>query len=252
MIPPKSSLSAHLGPLYPGQTLTGKLRAARRDGFSEVEFWELTPEQAEAVRASGLRVCSVNVPRGAETDCGRMGDPAAVSWWRTAFDETLATAVRAGARFVNLIAGRRLGCGADQDAILVGNLDWALARSREADVELILEPLSDTAYPGSLITTCERAAEIRDALHEPHRLGLLFDAYHVACSGLEPATVFRRHAAEVRHVQIADAPGRGEPGTGSIDWTRFFDTLRDTGYRGSVGLEYHPGDGLAGLGWTTD
>jgi hydroxypyruvate isomerase len=81
-------------------------------------------------------------------------------------------------------------------------------------------------------------------------LGLQFDTYHVARIEPDVVAAYRRVAPLVRHVQIADHPGRHQPGTGRIDWSAFFRALDESGYEGAIGLEYRPlGDATAGLAW---
>jgi hydroxypyruvate isomerase len=71
-------------------------------------------------------------------------------------------------------------------------------------------------------------------------VGLLLDVYHVARAGGEPAAAIERHAALIRHVQLADFPGRGQPGTGALDIWALLQCLDANGYAGAVGLEYEP------------
>jgi hydroxypyruvate isomerase len=82
------------------------------------------------------------------------------------------------------------------------------------------------------------------------RVGLQFDVYHAAMLGLDPAQAFLQHLPRIAHVQFADSPGRHEPGTGNLDFAAIFRTIRDSGYSGWVGAEYHPAAATAaGLKW---
>lgn len=244
---------AHLGLLYPAVSLSERVIAAAEDGFSHVDFWEVPPGEldrvADSVASAGVQVNSINVPRGSHAECGRMADPEQVAQWRRSFEETLSAAVCLGVQFINMVAGNRQP-GVDQDAVLTENLNWALSRTPVDGAQLLIEPLSETTYPGYLITSCEQVIRLRAGLDEPGRLGLLFDTFHVAAEGHNVSTVFAEYAPWVRHVQVADSPGRGDPGTGDIDWSRFFRILADRDYRGKVSLEYVPSDARAGLGWT--
>jgi hydroxypyruvate isomerase len=78
-----------------------------------------------------------------------------------------------------------------------------------------------------------------------HPIGLQCDLYHVAASGEDPVAILQRVAPWLRHVQIADYPGRAEPGTGTIDWPVVFETLQQIRYEGFVGLEYRPSGNVA-------
>ena len=79
---------------------------------------------------------------------------------------------------------------------------------------------------------------------------MLFDAYHAAAKGIDPVAFVEKHLDVIAHIQVADFPGRHEPGTGRIDYDRFFDRLDRLGYGGSVGCEYKPvGRPAGGFGW---
>jgi hydroxypyruvate isomerase len=103
----------------------------------------------------------------------------------------------------------------------------------------VVELLNPHDTPAYLVTDPEVARELVEPLAGAG-LRLQLDTYHAARIGLEVATVFRDLAPLVGHVQVADAPGRHEPGTGAIDWPAFFTALASAGYDGAVGLEYVP------------
>ena len=109
---------------------------------------------------------------------------------------------------------------------------------------VVVEHLNGADVPGSLLPTPADAARfVREVGHEGARL--LYDAYHAGRAGLDPAADVGRYAELLAHVQYADAPGRGAPGTGVVDLWRFVDRLESLGYAGAVGLEYHPAAGAA-------
>jgi hydroxypyruvate isomerase len=120
-----------------------------------------------------------------------------------------------------------------------------------SEVTFLLEPLNNLDSPRYLVNTPDEAAELIGRIDRP-QVGLLFDAFQVARMGLDPVEQLERHFGLVRHVQIADAPGRHAPGTGEIDYPAFFAALERLGYDGAVGLEYTPADGQdsdAALAW---
>lgn len=254
-------LSAHLSTLYPDLAFNERISAAAADGFRWVEFWDC--EEAPPVGISrrlaeaGLRVALINVSPGWEPDdCGRMADPGAVTWWRREFSETLVAAELLGTRSINLLAGQ---CppGGDLDShgelawsTLMANLDWAARQVSGSRINLVLEPLNGIDRPGYMLPTCDAAAALISELDAQGTIGLLFDAYHVQMSGADPARLFERHKTLIRHVQLADAPGRHEPGTGSINFRTVFAAIGAGGYQGPVGLEYLPSSGRgANLAW---
>ncbi len=248
--------AASVGFLYPELPYLERFAAARRDGFDAIETtWPLAPVDAvvAAVRDAGLGVVLLNVNEGdlAGGDRGHPNDPARVGEWRRDFDAAVELASAVDCPTLNVLAGNEVD-GApldDQLACLRANLAWALPRAAECEIRLVVELLNAPEHPRHLA----RDIDATMALLAPHveaGLRLQFDTYHVARNGLDPVAAFARVAALVGHVQIADEPGRHEPGTGSIDWPAFFAALDHAAYEGAVGLEYRPlGDTSNGLGW---
>jgi hydroxypyruvate isomerase len=118
-------------------------------------------------------------------------------------------------------------------------------------VRLLIEPLNRVDMPDVLLAEFELAAELIDE-QRSDRLGLQFDVYHAAMNGLDPCRAFADHARLVRHVQFSDAPGRHEPGTGSIDFEAILAAIHGSGYDGWAGAEYVPsGQTETTLGWLT-
>ncbi len=120
------------------------------------------------------------------------------------------------------------------------------------DVGLLIEPMNAADMPDALLTDVDEAAAlIRDELHGV--AGLMFDVYHVARGGKDVVEAFRRNRDVVRHVQFSDAPGRHEPGTGTIDFGSVFAGLEAAGYTGWFGAEYLPTrPTVETLGWMND
>jgi hydroxypyruvate isomerase len=106
---------------------------------------------------------------------------------------------------------------------------------------LLLENLNSRVdHPGTFLDSTERALDIITAV-DSSRVALLYDAYHSLVMGEDPAGLFAAgRAARIAHVQLADVPGRHEPGTGEVDWARFRRSLTDVGYTGTIGYEYFP------------
>ncbi len=249
-------LAASVAFLYPELPYLERFAAARRDGFEAIETtWPLPPAESvvAAVREAGLGVVLLNVNEGdlAGGDRGHANDPARVGEWRRDFDAAVELASAVDCPTLNVLAGNAVDGAAldDQLACVGANLGWALPRAAERGIRLVVELLNGPEHPRYLA----RDLDATLALLAPHvgaGLGLQFDSYHVARNGLDPVAAFRTAARVVGHVQIADAPGRHEPGTGSIEWAAFFAGLDDAGYEGAVGLEYRPlGDTSEGLSW---
>jgi hydroxypyruvate isomerase len=247
--------AANVGFLYAELPWAERFAAARADGFEAIESaWPADPEAfARSVGAAGLRVALLNVFAG-DLDAGERGhanDPAEVRRWREDLEAALRLAARVGCPTLNVLVGNRLAGVEDerQWACMEANLAWALARAREAGVALVTELLNPFETPDYLVTDLGSAMRLVERFRDAG-LRLQLDTYHAGRIGLDVAAAFGAVAPVVGHVQLADAPGRGEPGTGTIDWPAFFDVLAGGPYDGAVGLEYRPAAGTtAGLAW---
>jgi hydroxypyruvate isomerase len=221
--------------------------AAREAGFSTVETWWPRPglgaEWADEVRRHGLDVALVNCDGGSieAGERGFLNDPARRDESVQAFREAVALASRAGAPRINLLVGREL-----RDTPRSAQLDTAVAVVRECaalaereGLVILIEPINELDVPGYLVPTPARAVEFVEAVGS-EAVRLLYDAYHVARGGADPIVDVASWIGLVEHVHYADCPGRGAPGTGSVDLARFVDALEPAGYGGVVGLEFDP------------
>ena len=222
--------------------------AAKAAGFEAVEFWwpfpTATPSNAEvnafvaAIEAAGVRLTGLNFAAGDMP----AGDRGLVSWpgreaeFRTSVDIAVGIGELLGIEVFNALYGNRLPDADpdEQDALALENLAYAASRTRAA---VLLEPVSGAErYP--LLTAADALAVI-DKVGAPN-VRLLADLYHLTVNGDDVDAVLSEHADRIAHVQIADAPGRNEPGTGEIDFDRHFTALEKAGYAGWIGLEYKP------------
>jgi hydroxypyruvate isomerase len=234
-----------------------RFAAARRAGFSQVEFpWPDDPATtAGAVHATGLRVALLNMDAGdlAAGERGWPNDPSRVEEWRTGFADALALARDVGCRAINVLAGNAVrGAGVDaQLACFEHNLRWALPLAADDGVALVTELLNRPENPAYLLATLDDAEPLLRTL-APLGWKLQLDTWHLALTVADVPAAIRRAAPHVGHVQVADVPGRHEPGTGSLDWAAIGEALR--GYDGPIGLEYVPSggtvDGLPGVAAT--
>jgi hydroxypyruvate isomerase len=123
---------------------------------------------------------------------------------------------------------------------LVEVFSQAVERTQGSGVKLVLEPVNTRVdHPGALLDRTADAVYIARGVGSD-RFGILYDLYHSITEGEDPATELANAGGLVDYVQIADSPGRGEPGTGTIDWPVQLATLHDSGYAGPLGLEYFP------------
>jgi hydroxypyruvate isomerase len=248
--------AVNVGFLYPELRYLERFAAVRADGFEAIESaWPVVGSEdfVAAVRGAGLRVALLNVAAG-DLDAGERGhanDPTAVARWRLDFEAALRLAAAVDCPVLNVLAGNRVP---DIDAelqldCLRGNLEWALPRATREGRRLVVELLNPWDTSDYLVTDVA-AAEALIAPLAGDGLRLQFDTYHVGRIEPDVPGTFTRLASLVAHVQIADVPGRHEPGTGTIPWVAFFDAIAASGYDGAVGLEYRPrADTATGLSW---
>ena len=229
--------------------------AAKEAGFDAVEFWwpfaVAVPADGEveafvrAVGDAGVRLVGLNFFAGdmAGGDRGLVSWPARSGEFRDNVEVTVGIGERLGCRAFNALYGNRVE-GADpaaQDDLAVENLAFAGRAAARIGGAALVEPVSGAPrYP--LRTAADAVGVIDRVAGETGvgNLGFLCDLYHLAVNGDDLDRVITTYGDRVAHVQIADAPGRHEPGTGTLDLDRHLGALTAAGYRGWVGLEYVP------------
>jgi hydroxypyruvate isomerase len=134
-------------------------------------------------------------------------------------------------------------------ALYAVNLAWAAEKAKAAGIGLVIEPLNPRDAPGYLLNTQEQGAAIVAAIGRD-RIGLQFDVYHCQTAQGDVTTRLEKLMPFIAHMQLADVPGRHEPGTGEIGWEFLFRRIDELGYQGWLGCEYAPvGDTVEGLAW---
>jgi hydroxypyruvate isomerase len=235
--------------------------AAREAGFDAVEFWwpfdRTVPSNAEvadfveAVRDSGARLVGLNLPAGDMP----AGDRGLVSWpgrsaeFRAGVDCAVSIGEQLGVRVFNALYGNRLPDAdpAEQDAVAIDNLAAAAAAVTRIGATVLVEPVSGAPhYP---LRTAADVLAVTGRVPAGN-VALLADLYHLAVNGDDVDAVIAAHAAQIGHVQIADAPGRHQPGTGELPIAAWLGALDTRGYTGWVSLEYVPqGRTADSFGW---
>ena len=249
--------AANLTMLFTEAAFLDRFALAARAGFDAVEF--LLPydfevgQVAAAVRDNGLRVVLHNLPSGdwAGGERGLAGLPGREEEFRAGVARAVEYATALGCPRLNCLAGiPPAGVSAEAArAALVGNLRYAAPRLEAAGIELLLEPVNTRDVPGFLVS---RTAEGLAVLDEAGvgNVRLQYDVYHAQVMEGDLASTLEAHLARIGHVQVADNPGRHEPGTGEINYPYLFTRLDQLGYAGWVGLEYKPAStAAAGLDW---
>jgi hydroxypyruvate isomerase len=239
--------AANVAWLFTEQPFLERFRAAREAGFAAVEFRSPyehpAPEVAERIARERLGCVLFNLPMGdaAKGDVGIACRPGREAEFRESVAKALDYARLIRPERINCIAGKALP-GEDRaalEAVLVENLRFALAQFKPLGIPMLLEPINDRDTPGYLVPRQDDGARVIEAVGDA-ALGLQCDLYHVAMMGDDPSRMLARHRGIVRHVQFADAPGRGEPGTGTVPLRQAFDSLDNAGYTGWVSAEYRP------------
>ena len=221
--------------------VANRIRAAKAAGLEAVEFWRFSNKDLGAVRQAldetGLTLAGILCEPIAP-----LANPEAHQWFLEGVATSLKAAQELGARAIIAQAGHFLPgvARAAQHAAIVKVLGEAARILEGSGVILALEPLNDRVdHPGYYLTSTEEGLDIVDEVARPE-VRLLYDIYHAAVMG-EEIDVLKGRLDRVVHVHLADTPGRGEPGSGRLDYADRLEWLDKQGYTGLVGLEYKPG-----------
>ena len=249
--------AANLTMLFTELPFMERFAAARAAGFEAVEY--LFPyaygkdELVHALKAHGLQQVLHNLPAG-NWEAGERGiacDPARVDEFRAGVALGLEYAAALGCPQLNCLAGK-LPAGVSREqahATLVANLKYAAAAFRTAGVRLLIEPINHFDIPGFFLTRTDQALAILDEVGADNAF-VQYDIYHAQRMEGELGNTLKNQLGRIGHIQLADNPGRGEPGTGEINYAWLFKHIDAIGYRGWIGCEYKPKTSTnAGLGW---
>ena len=244
--------AANCSLLFTEVPLLQRPAAAAEAGFRAVEFWWPWPDRAvpadhevdafvAAVREAGVSLIGLNFFAGdlAGPDCGVVSLPDRAAEFRDNIDVVLGIGEALEVRAFNALYGNRVDGAApqEQDALAAENLALAARAVRRIGGTVLVEPVSGAPrYP---LLTASDALDAVDRSGEEN-VALLLDVYHLAVNGDDVEKAIDASAGRIGHVQIADAPGRNEPGTGELDIDAHLRRIASTGYDGWVGLEYKP------------
>ncbi|HEX4247329.1 MAG TPA: TIM barrel protein [Pseudonocardia sp.] len=241
--------------------------AAAAAGFTAVELWwpfaEPDPPEHEldalrrAIVDAGTRLVGLNFDAGnmAAGDRGLLSRPSESARFRINIDAAVDFAESLGCTTLNALYGNtEPGVSrAVQRELATENLVLAARAAARIGATVVIEALNSYESPRYPITSSRQALELVDYLRVVHQVGnvaFLADLYHLARMGESVLQLVEQHATRFGHVQIADVPGRGQPGTGELDWDAVLGALLRHGYRGHVGLEYKPvGPSADSFGW---
>ncbi|AXK36971.1 hydroxypyruvate isomerase [Streptomyces armeniacus] len=253
--------TVNLSILFTELPLLERPAAAAAAGFTAVELWwpwvdSPVPEPSEldalrsALTDAGTRLTGLNFYAGQlpGPDRGALSVPGEESdRFRANIDVAADFAESVGCTALNALYGNRVESASDaeQDALALENLALAAHAADRIGAVLLVEALNAPESPKYPLVSAPKAVEVVDAVNEATGLGnarFLMDLYHLSMNGEDLHRVIDAYAAKTGHVQIADNPGRGAPGTGELDFADLLGRLAKAGYDGWVGLEYKPGD----------
>jgi hydroxypyruvate isomerase len=249
--------AANLSLLFTEHDFLERFGAAARAGFGAVECqfpYDWPCDAVAAARAeAGLPLVLHNLPAG-DWGAGERGiacHPERVAEFRDGVGRAIDYARALGCPQLNCLAGIA-PAGVEPARVrqtFVDNLRFAAAALADAGLRLLVEPINTFDIPGFYLNRSDQALALIDAVGSDN-LFLQFDLYHAQRMEGELAGTLSRHLARIGHIQLADNPGRHEPGSGEIRFPFLFDHLDALGYTGWVGCEYLPAAGTeAGLGW---
>jgi hydroxypyruvate isomerase len=249
--------AANLTMLYTDVPFLDRFEKAAANGFKAVEF--LFPyafsidEIKQRLTANKLELVLHNLPAG-DWDAGERGIaclPDRVEEFRTGVAKAISYATALGVPHVNCLAGKApAGVAADVlRKTFVENLRYAAAELKKAGLRLLIEPINFYDIPGFYLNTTAQALSILDEVGADNAF-VQYDIYHAQRMEGELAATMQKHLARIGHIQLADNPGRNEPGTGEINYAFLFKHIDRIGYTGWIGCEYKPATTTeAGLGW---
>ena len=250
-------LASNLSLLFPQIDFLDRFAAAARAGFRFVEYqlpyaWP-SDAVAERARAAGVQVVLHNLPAGdaAKGERGIACLPERRNEFREGVERAIEYATAARCPRLNCLAGVTAHDAppARHFETLVENVKFAAARLAAVEIELVIEPVNTRTVPGFFLTRSHQGLEVLDAAGVPNAR-LQYDIFHMQIMEGDLARTIERLLPRIGHMQLADVPGRHEPGTGEIHFAFLLPHIDRLGYTGWIGCEYNPiGDTIEGLAW---
>jgi len=249
--------SANLTMLFKEVDFLDRFERAARAGFKAVEFlfpYEWDKEQLKArLKANGLDVVLHNLPAG-QWSAGERGLaclPDRVSEFREGVGRAIEYATALGCPRLNCLAGIPPVAlsGEEKWKTLVSNVRYAAGEAQKAGIVLMVEALNSHDMPGFCLNSTNQVLDLIEAVDHSN-LYIQYDIYHMQIMEGNLIHTIGRSLAKIAHMQLADVPGRHEPGTGEINFDNLLRAIDEMGYKGWIGCEYNPaGPTETGLGW---
>tara|TARA_Y100000994_G_scaffold33938_1_gene24223 strand:- start:1828 stop:2604 length:777 start_codon:yes stop_codon:yes gene_type:complete len=234
-----------------------RFELAAKAGFSGVEF--LSPYEYEVdeildrLQQNNLSQVLHNLPVG-NFSAGERGIaclPDRIDEFKSSVDQTVKYATKLGAPQVNCLSGIKPENVSDDlaEETLINNLKYAAPILQEAGVKLIVESINTIDMPGFFLTNTSQALSLIEKVDHPN-LFIQYDIYHMQIMEGDLSRTIENNLAMISHMQLADNPGRHEPGTGEINYNYLLSFIDEIGYDGWIGCEYIPlKNTLEGLDW---
>jgi hydroxypyruvate isomerase len=249
--------AANLTMLFTEVPFLDRFERAAKAGFEAVEFLFPYAFAAADIKsrldANRLKLVLHNLPAG-DWDGGERGigcHPDRVAEFRDGVGKAIEYARTLGAPQLNCLAGK-VPAGVDEALLrktFVANLKYAAAEFKKAGLKLLIEPINTYDIPGFYLNRTEQALAILDEVGADNAF-VQYDIYHAQRMEGELAATMQKHLKRIGHMQLADNPGRNEPGSGEINYKFLFAHIDRIGYAGWIGCEYKPAAATeAGLGW---
>ena len=249
--------AANLTMLFTEHSFLDRFEHAAKAGFKAVEFLFPYAFAAHDIKqrldAYGLTLVLHNLPAG-NWDAGERGiacHPDRVDEFRAGVATAITYAKALGVKQLNCLAGKTPPGVSDEvlKQTLVSNLRFAAAELKQAGLNLLIEPINTFDIPSFYLNRTAQAVAILDEVGASNAF-VQYDIYHAQRAEGELAGTMQKHLPRIGHIQLADNPGRNEPGTGEINYPFLFTHLEKLGYSGWIGCEYKPATTTdAGLGW---
>ena len=239
--------SANLTFLFTELPFLARFAAAKANGFDAVEYISMFDHEPEVIadhlHRHHLKLVLLNVPHGdwAAGERGIAMFPERTQEFRASIDQTIHYCRALDCHMVNCLAGI---VPPDSDnaalrATFIENLKFAASALKAAGIRLLIEPLNTRDIPGFFLTGTKQAYDIIQDVASDN-LFIQHDLYHMQIMEGDLAPTLTKYLASIGHIQIADNPGRHEPGTGEINYPFLLAHLERLGYPGHIGLEYKP------------
>lgn len=248
---------ANLTFLFKEYSFLDRFSKAKECGFTTVEFKFPEPLNVEAVesqlKATGLKPYLFNFPVDVQAVGGRgvANDPGKKELFKQGVKQGIEAACRLGVKNLNFFCGTKQASYSEEEQwdTLVSNLQYAADELKKHNLNLTIEPLNHFDNPGIVIDTTEMGLKLRREVGRSNMF-IQYDLYHSRQEGEDVFEIVKNSLPAIGHIQIADHPGRHQPGTGEIDIVEFLEMIEKSDYKGYVSLEYNPDpDTLTSLKW---